>query len=283
MPSQSIPANKITFTLDLEDNLAKTDFAARYPDTTRQVLDLLDELGTSGTFFVVGKLARSKPEFIAEIAARGHEIAYHSHAHIPLDRDAPNNFRKETEADKAFIEETTGQPVVGYRAPVWSLVKETVWAVDALKELGFEYSSSVLPAPNPLYGFAGAPMEPFYWPNGLLELPLPLASIGPVTLRFIGGIYLRYLFSPMQGMVLRRIDRKSVLWTYCHPYDFDPGQVYVRADDLGFVMSFLLWRNRGGTFRKMKKLLGNGTAPAFVTRVKSGEFENSIIVENLTI
>ena len=120
----------------------------------------MDELGTSGTFFVVGKLARSQPEFIAEIAARGHEIAYHSHAHIPLDRDTPNNFRKETEADKAFIEETTGQPVVGYRAPVWSLVKETVWAVDALKELGFEYSSSVLPAPNPLYGFAGAPMEP---------------------------------------------------------------------------------------------------------------------------
>ena len=71
MPSQSILANKITFTLDLEDNLAKTDFAARYPDTTRQVLDLLDELGTSGTFFVVGKLARSQPEFIAEIAARG--------------------------------------------------------------------------------------------------------------------------------------------------------------------------------------------------------------------
>ena len=63
--------------------------------------------------FVVGKLARSQPEFIAEIAARGHEIAYHSHAHIPLDRDTPNNFRKETEADKAFIEETTGQPVVG--------------------------------------------------------------------------------------------------------------------------------------------------------------------------
>ncbi len=281
--AQSNSANRITFTLDLEDNLAETDLPARYLNATRRVLNLLDELGTSGTFFVVGQLARSQPELVSEIAARGHEIAYHSHAHKPLDRETVNNFRRETEADKNFIEGIIGRPVVGYRAPLWSLVKETVWAVDVLKELGFEYSSSVLPATNPLYGFAGAPTEPFYWPNGLLELPLPLASIGPVTLPFIGGIYLRYLFSPMQGMILRRIDRKSVLWTYCHPYDFDPGQAYVRADGLGFAMSFLLWRNRGGTFRKMKKLLGYGTAPAFATRVKSGEFENSIAAENLTV
>ena len=289
MPSQSIPANKITFTLDLEDNLAKTDFAARYPDTTRQVLDLLDELGTSGTFFVVGKLARSLAswlEFIAEIAARGHEIAYHSHAHIPLDRDTPNNFRKETEADKAFIEETTGQPVVGYRAPVWSLVKETVWAVDALKELGFEYSSSVLPAPNPLYG------QHCRRADGTLLLAEWIAGTTVAAgIDWTGytSLYWRHLpsisiFADARHGLAHRIDRKSVLWTYCHPYDFDPGQVYVRwADGLGFVMSFLLWRNRGGTFRKMKKLLGNGTAFAFVTRVKSGEFENSIIVENLTI
>ena len=110
---------------------------------------------------------------------------------------------------------------------------------------------------------------------------LPLASLTGYT-----SLYWRHLLD----IYFRRCKawscgdhRKSVLWTYCHPYDFDPGQVYVRADGLGFVMSFLLWRNRGGTFRKMKKLLGNGTAPAFVTRVKSGEFENSIIAENLTI
>ena len=83
---------------------------------------------------------------------------------------------------KHFLEDLTGQEIIGYRAPVFSLTNQTIWTLDILNELGFVYSSSVLPASNPLNGFPNTPKTPFYWANGLLEIPVPVAQIGPFTI-----------------------------------------------------------------------------------------------------
>ncbi len=264
---------RITFSLDLEDNLVRHGLEPRYSALTHKVLEFLEESNISGTFFVVGELARQNTGLIQKISNHGHEIAYHSRSHVPLTQEIPERFRRETRSDKAFLEDITGRRITGFRAPIWSLVPSSVWAIDILVELGFKYSSSVLPAANPLYGFSGAPAGPFRWHNGLLELPLPLARIGPITLPLLGGIYFRYLFVSMQEFILKRIDPSAVLWTYCHPYDFDPEQPFTIPDDLNLPMSFLLWANRRGTFRKMRKLLNFGTAPNFESRIRCGEFD----------
>src|SRR5690242_2624719 len=83
----------ITFTVDVEDHRASRDDVARYPAMTRRLLDLLDEHGAAGTFFLVGDVAREAPDLVREIAVRGHEIASHSYRHVPLIDEVPREFR----------------------------------------------------------------------------------------------------------------------------------------------------------------------------------------------
>src|SRR5882724_8597685 len=147
-------AARVVFTLDLEDHRAEYSAESRYPENTRRVLDFLDSLGVRGTVFVVGRLAEASPELVRDVAARGHEIACHSWKHTPLDRDTPRTFQEETRRAKDILEQLSGKAVEGYRAPIFSLIERTRWAIDVLLELGFTYSSSVMPAPNPLYGYA---------------------------------------------------------------------------------------------------------------------------------
>ena len=137
---------------------------------------------------------RRIPAIVKEIADGGHELGAprlppHA-AHRDRSRDVPPRDRRRA---RAFMEDIAGQPVLGFRAPTFSLVESTVWATDVLAELGFRYSSSVLPARSPLYGYPGRPRTPHRWPSGLLELPCPVADLGPITNPYLGGIYLRVL------------------------------------------------------------------------------------------
>ena len=111
--------------------------------------------------FVLGRLAREEPDLIKEIDQRGHEIGYHSAHHLHLTNDNPDSFLAESKDDLSFISGIINKPLYGYRAPAFSLTPNSVWAVDAIKALGFEYSSSVMPVANPINGFPGAPREPF--------------------------------------------------------------------------------------------------------------------------
>src|SRR5258707_8318024 len=147
----------VVFTLDLEDHLGLYSAASRYYDNTVRLLDFLDEIGVTGTVFVVGRLAEVSPDLVKRVASRGHEIACHGWGHVALDNESPETFREGTRHAKALLEEIIGAPVQGFRAPVFSLTERTTWSLEALGEMGFTYSSSVLPAPNPLYGFATAP------------------------------------------------------------------------------------------------------------------------------
>ena len=163
----------VTFTLDVEDYTAPGS-TPRAVETTRQILAFLAERSVRGTFFVVGEFAEEQSALVREIADGGHEIGLHSYRHAPLTDSDPDTFRREVGAARAHVEDLAGRPVVGYRAPTFSIVPSTVWVTDILPELGFRYSSSVLPARSPLYGFPGRPRIPSRWPSGLLELPCPV-------------------------------------------------------------------------------------------------------------
>jgi len=245
----------VTFTLDLEDHRPSPDAPERYPALTRQVLDFLDARAVRGTFFVVGETAQAHPELVREVAARGHEVGLHGWRHQPLTELDPDAFRADASRGKALLEELSGAPVLGFRAPTFSLVSDSRWAVDVLADVGFRYSSSVLPARSPLFGDPSLPATPFRWPNGLAELPCPVVRAGGVGLPYLGGVYLRALPGPASTAARRSVGRAQLLWIYCHPYDFDPDEDFWVVPDAGRLGSRLLWYNRRRTFAKIEAML----------------------------
>lgn len=247
----------ITFTLDLEDHRPDESLPVRYPEMTEKILEFLERWNIKATVFTVGSLAKKDPETVRKVHAAGHEIAHHSYDHITLNRQSPAEFREDTRRAKEVIEDVIGEEVRGYRAPVFSLTRQTIWAVDILKELGFTYSSSVLPAANPLHGIPGAPHTPFRWSNGLLEIPAPVGKIGPFLMPYLGGFYFRYLPYPIVRRQIKKADDGAALWTYWHPYDFDVDEKNWRIKNASMPVSMLLWLNRKSTFKKLGRLAEN--------------------------
>lgn len=252
---------RVTFTLDVEDHRPDEAAELRFVHVTREILAFLSARSVRGTFFVVGKEAQRHPDLVADIAAGGHEVALHSWDHTPLVCQSPEEFREATALGKSVIEDLIGRPVLGYRAPTFSLVPESSWAPDILTDLGFSYSSSLLPAKNPLYGWPGMPVTPFSWPSGLVELPMHVMTVGPAALPISGGVYARVLPRRVIDRGLASMDRDSVAQVYCHPYDFDPGERYYVVPDAGALMSPLLWVGRRRMFRRMDAWLANAGDP----------------------
>ena len=270
---------RITFTMDVEDPRPSPEMPKRYDRMTREVLRMLDSLAIQGTFFIVGSLAKQDPVLVQDIANAGHEVALHSMDHIPLPKQSPDQFRAETLAARRLLQDQSCQEVLGYRAPIFSLTRDSLWATDILKELGFQYSSSVLPAKNPLFGFPGAPTVPFRWPSGLLEIPAPITRLGPLVLPYLGGIYFRYLPQRFITTRLRRASEHDALWLYSHPYDFDAEEPLYRIKNSSWLVSLLLWFRRAGTLQKLERLFlddpnisANGT---FATQIASGAYSDA--------
>lgn len=248
-------AAPITFTLDLEDHRPHPAIEARHPAVTRRILDELDQRGITGTFFIVGVIAEAEPKLVREIAGAGHELGLHGWRHKVLTEQTPDELADHLRRGKELLEDLGQQEVVGFRAPTFSLVAETVWATDVLLDAGYRYSSSVLPGPSPLYGFPGAPRDPFRWPNGLAELPVATTGLGRAQLPYLGGTYLRVLPRPLITLAHRRGGRR-LPWTYVHPYDIDTEEPYWVVPDAGW-MSPALWIGRAGLLAKLDHL-GDG-------------------------
>ena len=260
-------AGAVTFTLDLEDHRAPESTEERYPALTRRVLEFLRHRGVRGTFFVTGEIAERAPELVGDVADAGHEIGFHGWHHVPLPRLTPVQLRADAKRGKDLLEDVSGTPVIGFRAPLFSLVPESRWAVDVLAEVGFTYSSSVLPARNPLFGDPAAPATAFRWPNGLIELPCPVARVAGLGLPYLGGVYLRALPTPVASAARRLFGSEQTLWIYCHPYDFDPDESFWVAPEVGRFGSRLLFYNRRRMFTKVEALLRAGVAPPLGERL----------------
>ena len=234
--------SSIAFTLDLEDHRPDESFEPRYGAVTDQLLGDLDEWGVTGTVFVVGELARDDPDLVARVAARGHEIGLHGASHTPLPEVGPRTFRTVTAEAADRLAQLVQAEVQGFRAPIFSLVPESAWAPEILSELGFRYSSSVLPARNPLFGWPQAPRTPFRWPSGLIEIPSPVFGVGPFMLPLLGGTYLRVAPAPVIAWVAKRAPDHA--WLYAHPYDFDPDEPRWLVPEVGRLGSRILWWGR---------------------------------------
>jgi polysaccharide deacetylase family protein (PEP-CTERM system associated) len=261
-------AAPVTFTLDLEDHRPSARAELRFPAVTRGLLERLAEWGVSGTVFVVGELAAEHPELVRAIADGGHELALHGWRHVPLTELRPEDLRTDVRRGRALLEDLGGAPVVGFRAPTFSLTAATAWAADVLAEEGFTYSSSVLPSANPLHGYPGAPRDPFVWPSGLVEIPVPVAGWGRWRVPYLGGTYLRVLPAPVVRAVHGRSAR-SLPWVYLHPYDTDPAERFWIVPDAGWL-SPLLWVGRRRVLDRVEELVRRGPEPGPPLRDRVG-------------
>ena len=250
----------ISVTLDVEDLRPSDQFEDRSKLMTEKVLDLFSEMNIRATIFVVGDVAKNHPEIINKAVKNGHEIGLHSHKHIPLQLLTPDEFEQELTGAKTLLQEISGQEINGFRAPTMSLTHKTRWAVPILKRVGFTYSSSVLPAKNPLYGWDGLPRHPFRWLNSVIEFPCPVTNILGFTIPYLGGAYFRLFPSIIRKMGVRRSSYGEVLWTYCHPWEFDPDEKYYQLENVGRSTSRIAWIGRKGMENKMRDFLKDASS-----------------------
>lgn len=243
------------FTIDVEDPRSDPAREYRVRRNMEAVLAWLAERGVRGTAFVVGALAEADPGLVRMIADDGHEIGLHSWSHTPLERHSPEALAADLARGRSLLQDLSGQPVEGFRAPIFSLTARTPWAPTVITDAGFSYSSSVLPARNPLFGLPGAPRTPFRWETGLLELPSPVGSVGPLEVPFLGGTYLRVLPSVVTRRILRRHPEEVVHWTYCHPWDFDSGERLAKYQETSWPATLLCFAGRKRMFTKLGAVL----------------------------
>ena len=202
-------------------------FPARVAGNTGRVLDLFSEHHVHATFFVLGWVAERHPELIQRMIRDGHEVASHGYDHTratQLDREA---FRQDVVRTKGILEDVTGRPVRGYRAPSYSIGEGNLWALDVLHEAGHVYSSSIYPIRHDLYGMPGAPRFAFRSRvDSILELPVTTVEFAGRTLPAGGGGYFRLLPYSAYCWALRRVnsrDRQPGIF-YFHPWEVDPEQ-----------------------------------------------------------
>jgi polysaccharide deacetylase family protein (PEP-CTERM system associated) len=194
----------------------------------RVLLDLMAERGARGTFFVLGWVAKYNARLVREISSAGHEVASHGWGHERVTTLSPDEFRASIRDSKAALEDLTGSPVFGYRAPSFSIVRGGEWALDILLDEGYRYDSSLYPVRRSGYGYAGGPRDPHRLtrPSGpLAEVPPATLQFGPAVIPAGGGAYFRLLPYRLTASALAAAARRNVPGTfYIHPWELDPDQ-----------------------------------------------------------
>lgn len=194
---------------------------------TRQMLELLAAEGVHATFFVLGWVTRRSPGLVRDIHRAGHEVACHGLTHELVYRQSRATFLSETREAKQRLEDAVGAPVRGYRAATYSITQASLWALEILEELGFEYDSSVFPIRHDLYGIPDAPRFPYRpGPGRLLEVPITTVEIVGQRLPCGGGGYFRLLPYGLFRSALRRVNGRDghPAVFYCHPWEIDAAQ-----------------------------------------------------------
>ena len=212
------------------DPALRACYAARMARSMFWLLEQLEREAIQCTFFVVGEIARTDAGLVRAIHRAGHEVASHGWSHRRVHTMSREEFREDVKRSKQALEDVTGDAVVGYRAPTFSITRDTAWALDVLVESGMRYDSSIFPVRHDRYGVPRAPRSPFMARGErttILEFPPATLRLPTFNLPVGGGGYFRLL--PLAALELacrqlRRTDRPSLATIYFHPWEFDPGQ-----------------------------------------------------------
>jgi polysaccharide deacetylase family protein (PEP-CTERM system associated) len=269
-------------TIDLEDwyqGLTSTSqqvdrwpgFEDRVVPSTDRILEVLDRVGVQATFFVLGYVADRFPDLVRRVAEAGHEIGLHGYHHRQVFLLTPEQFRAEILQGRKAVERAGGQKVDGYRAPMFSINRSALWALEILRDLGFRYDSSVFPTRNMLYGFPEAPRFPYHpFRNGVfVEFPLSTVRLLGLNWPVAGGFYLRLLPYPIFKWALKRINREGKpAIIYLHPWELDPDHP---RPNPSFRERFTHYTNLHRTESKLSALLRDFSFGPLAALLEHGE------------
>ena len=255
-------------TCDVEDYFQVSAFApyidraswptreCRVEANMERILALYERHGVRATFFTLGWIAERYPAMVRRIVAAGHELASHGYGHLRASDQSRAEFDNDIRSAKALLEDIGGQAVLGYRAPSFSIGHANLWALDALHEAGYKYSSSIYPIAHDHYGMPDAPRFAFYpnGPDGLLEVPITTVKLAGRNLPAGGGGYFRLLPYALSRWMMEKVNREDgePALFYFHPWEVDPGQP--RPEGLGAKARFRHYVNIDRMERRLEQL-----------------------------
>jgi polysaccharide deacetylase family protein (PEP-CTERM system associated) len=232
-------------------------YSPRVERNTMRVLDLLDRHGARATFFILGWVAEREPRLVREIVARNHEAACHSYWHRRVYTISRDEFREDTRRARGLLEEITGRKVRGYRAPSFSVIRKSLWALEILAGEGFEYDASIYPVRHDHYGIPDwnpAPGRVETAAGPIFEFPGSSVRLAGVNVPCGGGGYLRLLPPAFNRWALERIlAERGTAMIYLHPWELDPEQPRIPA---GWRSRFRHYTNLSRTEERLGRLLG---------------------------
>jgi polysaccharide deacetylase family protein (PEP-CTERM system associated) len=246
--STKLTSAKQVMTVDVEDyfhvsafekNIIRSDWEnleLRVERNTYRLLELFEQNQVKGTFFTLGWVAERCPELIKAIVSQGHELASHGYSHQRATMMNAEQFREDVYKSKRILEDTSGQSIIGYRAPSFSINDSNTWVYEELIELGFEYSSSTYPITHDLYGVPKWPRFMYQRSEivdgkGIIEIPVPTSRKNEQNTGIGGGGYFRlypYWLSKKRIDSYLKAEQQPYSF-YFHPWEIDPNQPKVKG------------------------------------------------------
>lgn len=271
MMNTPLPASAVTnaLTVDVEDYFQVSALApyisrdrwdqmpCRVERNVERLLQRFDEHGARATFFTLGWIAERYPQLVRDIVARGHELASHGYGHLRASDQTRQEFMGDIVNAKKLLEDIGGKPVLGYRAPSFSIGESNLWAFECLEEAGYVYSSSVYPVKHDHYGMPDSPRFPYKVTAGLTEIPITTVRMMGRNLPAGGGGYFRFAPYGVSRWAIDRFNRdegKPAIF-YMHPWEIDPDQP--RVPGPGLKTRFRHYVNLHRTDDRLKRLLSD--------------------------
>ena len=216
---------------------------SRVERNTDVILDILDKRGVKATMFVLGWVAERHKALVKRIVDTGHELASHGYAHELITAQTPHIFREDVRRAKKVLEDIGGKAVLGYRAPTFSIIKGTEWALPVLVEEGYRYDSSIFPTVHDSYGMSGAnpAIHTLETDSGpIIEVPPSVCDLAGLKIPVAGGGYFRLFPYSFMKKLLRRVEAQGQpLIMYLHPWELDPDQPRMRGSLLSRFRHYL--------------------------------------------
>lgn len=233
-------------------------FESRVELNTRRLMELFARFKVKATMFTLGWVAERFPGLVREMRDSGHELALHGYDHRSLTEMTAEEFRADLRKAKTILEDISGAQVIGYRAPNYSVVRKTLWALDILGEEGFRYDSSIFPIRHDRYGIPDSPRFPWRIPNGngplMMEFPISTIRIAGINFPFVGGGYLRHFPGAVCRWGIKHLNtvEHQPAIVYVHPWEIDPGQPRV---PVRWLTRFRHYHNLDRTESRLEALL----------------------------
>ena len=242
-----------------EDIVTKDDwdtYPSRVEQNTSKILTLLDSDNVKAAFFVWGWTVKKYPDLVKKISSKGHEIACHSYYHRLVYDLSAKDFREDTRQAKDILEQLTGKKIIGYRAPSYSITRRSLWALDILAELDFQYDSSIFPIYHDRYGIPDAPRFSYKLSDqNMTEYPISTSLFFGKKIPVAGGGYFRLFPYWFTRMALQRINNnedKPFIF-YFHPWEIDPEQPRMKSAKP--LSRFRHYLNLNKTYDRIQQLL----------------------------